>query len=201
MMSATAKRLFFDAAAPGWLRDHEFRQARLRELFHEYALPAEAPVLDIGSGAGIMLPFLLERRAGRGPIIALEISAAMLSLAYGRYGSEHGLRYVQGDAHMLPFADAVFNTAMCFSVYPHFSDARTALAEIRRCVRPDGRLCILHLMGHSELNAMHRQAGDTVADDVIPPAELLAADLSRHGFRATQVEERSDLYLIIAERL
>ncbi len=200
MHKITSKRDFFNGIAPRWIKDTDIRRARLERIFRLYDIPAVAPVLDIGSGTGILLPFLRENNSGSELIVELEISGEMLDLARTAHGDMPGTGYVQGDAHRLPFPDSSFATAMCFSVYPHFHAPATAIGEIRRCLLPGGRLCILHLMGHHELNAMHREAGEIVSRDFIPPAENLAMQLHVQGFEPYQVVEQSDLYLLLATR-
>ena len=198
MHETTDKRFFFDSVAPRWLRDAAPRSEQLRQILSSYAIPCAAPLLDVGSGAGIMLPFLRERSTSTDVIVEMDISGEMLNLAKHHHGDAGLLRYVQADAHRLPFPAASFNTVMCFSVYPHFHSPALALSELARCLKPGGQLCILHLMGHLELDAMHREAGDAVSRDILPAASDLATGLADYGFHPEIVEERSDLYLIVA---
>jgi len=229
MNALLRKQAFFDGVVPDWIRDTDERSARLAELFAAYDLPVDAPVLDVGAGAGIMLPFLLKQLETKqqhtpettaadpsefireqheaidtppaGPaVIELEISPEMLRMARATHGTDNGIAYLQADAHHLPFPDSFFRCVHCFSVYPHFDHPRRALAEFRRCLRPDGALCILHLMGHEELNAIHRDAGRVVAEDRLPPVDRVAEIIEESGFVVRYAEERSDLYLVVAGR-
>lgn len=198
MIATQEKCTFFDGIVPQWILDTKERSARLVQLFREYALPVEGPVLDIGSGAGILLPHL--RKSGNGIIAEVEISIEMLRMAREQYGESASACYLRSDAHHLPFATGTFNTAHCFSVYPHFDQPGHVLDEIRRCLRPAGTLCILHLMGHVQLNELHREAGRVVEHDILPPINTLAQTVTRHGFTVIRTEERSDLYLLLATR-
>jgi demethylmenaquinone methyltransferase/2-methoxy-6-polyprenyl-1,4-benzoquinol methylase len=197
MSSIAAKQVFFDRALPRWMEDLEQRSARLTEIFARYPIPRDGPILDVGAGTGILLPFLRGKEA---TVTELEISGAMLRQARDSNVSSDKTRFVQGDAHALPFAGEVFGSIHCFSVFPHFDSPERALREFARCVRTGGSLCILHLMGHEALNRIHRDAGRTVRDDVLPPVAQLANLVSKQGFRITLKEERDDLYLILATR-
>jgi demethylmenaquinone methyltransferase/2-methoxy-6-polyprenyl-1,4-benzoquinol methylase len=192
----TEKQLFFDDVAPRWVRDEATRSARLAELFTSDILPVSGPVLDVGTGTGILIPHL--RAAGCREIHACEISGSMLGMAHARYRDLPGVRFLQCDAQRLPVRDAVYGTVHCFSVYPHFDAPERALGEFRRVLRPGGSLCILHLMDHTELNALHRDAGRAVAHDILPPVHTLAAALPRHGYHVIHAEERPGLYLLQA---
>lgn len=197
MSALLEKQAFFDEVVPRWILDTEERSARLRDIFSRYHLPLAGPILDVGGGAGILLP-LLRGHAPAAPIVELEVSMEMLRMARRLHDGLANIAYVQADGHRLPFPDARFGSIHCFSVFPHLHERAAAIAELRRCLRPGGRLCILHLMGHEQLNDLHRDAGRVVAEDVLPPVETLAELLRPAGFDVTHAEERPDIYLLIA---
>jgi ubiquinone/menaquinone biosynthesis C-methylase UbiE len=49
----------------------------------------------------------------------------------------------EGDAQALPFADASFDTAVCTLSLCSIPDDRKAIAEMKRVLRPGGRLLLL----------------------------------------------------------
>lgn len=49
---------------------------------------------------------------------------------------------VVGDAHHMPFADAVFDRVFAFNVFEHLRDPKRAAAEIRRVLKPGGAAVI-----------------------------------------------------------
>ncbi|MBR9974278.1 MAG: class I SAM-dependent methyltransferase [Bacteroidetes bacterium] len=197
MNALIKKQAFFDEVVPRWILDTEERSTRLYELFMRFDLPLIGPILDVGAGAGILLP-LLRRFAPAAPIVELEVSMEMLRMARILHASLNDVTYVLADGHRLPFPDAHFGSIHCFSVFPHLHDRTTAIGELHRGLRPGGHLCILHLMGHEQLNDLHRDAGRVVADDVLPPVGVLADILRPAGFDITHAEERPDLYLLLA---
>jgi len=200
MHNVKEKRIYFDELAPRWIHDIDERSSRLGEIFAEYHIPVPAPVLDVGSGTGILLPLLRERTGMNASIVELEVSHEMLRLARDMNSTPGAIHYIQADAHTLPFPTNAFASAFCFSVYPHFSDPQRAIAELHRCLQPGGLLLILHLMGHRELNAMHGKARATVSRDVMPPVDVLARSIADAKFTVERMEERCDLYLLQAKR-
>ena len=97
---------------------------------------AEGAVLDVGCGTGRNLPLL--RPGVR--VIGLELSAEALARARRR---APGVPLVQGDAEALPFRSGVFDTVMSGLVFCSVPDAARGLAEVKRVLRPAGRLRML----------------------------------------------------------
>ena len=101
---------------------------------------ATGDVLEVAIGTGRNLPF---HPAGI-RLTGVELSTEMLAIARQRVqelGREIDLR--QGDAQALPFADESFDTVVCTLSLCGIPDDRKAVAEMRRVLRPGGRLLLL----------------------------------------------------------
>jgi ubiquinone/menaquinone biosynthesis C-methylase UbiE len=101
---------------------------------------AEGDVLEVAVGTGRNLPFYPEDVR----LTGIELSQEMLTLARRqatRLGRQVDLR--QGDAQALPFADASFDTVVCTISLCSIPDDRKAVAEMKRVLRPGGRLLLL----------------------------------------------------------
>ena len=100
---------------------------------------ADQRLLDVGTGTGEVLR-QLARRAGRPrQAIGVDSSPAMLSRVPALPA---GWDIRHSDARRLPFGDRAFDLAVAsyvLHVLPH-ADVPAALAELRRVLRPDGRL-------------------------------------------------------------
>jgi ubiquinone/menaquinone biosynthesis C-methylase UbiE len=122
------------------------------------ALQPRLTVLDVGCGNGGYHPKLAERGVSA---VAMDQSPGMVRDAH-RQAVERDLpvRVLQADAQMLPFADAAFDRAMANHMLYHVPDIRAALREMRRVVRPGGRIVLTTNAGdHMErLRALHREA-------------------------------------------
>jgi len=194
------KRNFFDERASSWdvLYNPQILQ-RIHSIFNQYLNCLEPPLLDLGSGTGILIPEIKNRFSDKDfLVVEADISKTMLKEAVNHHQSD-GVLYTQADGHNLPFKDKEFNSIVCFQVFPHFHDKLRVMPELQRILKPHGYLVILHLMGHKELNAMHKTTGNAVKKDKIIPAEKLARQLS--GFFSIEyIAEQMDLYLIIAKK-
>lgn len=93
-------------------------------------------VLDAGCGAGPLSAALRDRGA---TITGFDLSAAMIALARRRLGEDADLR-VADLADPLPYPDAAFDDVVASLVLHYLEDWTGPLAELRRVLRPGGRL-------------------------------------------------------------
>jgi demethylmenaquinone methyltransferase/2-methoxy-6-polyprenyl-1,4-benzoquinol methylase len=96
-------------------------------------------VLDVCCGTGDLA--IAARRAG-GDVTGLDFSDKMLERAR-RKAPE--IEWVQGDALALPFEDSSFDAVTVGFGVRNVEDLETALRELRRVLRPGGRLAILEI--------------------------------------------------------
>lgn len=102
----------------------------------ELAGRAEGRVLEVGCGTGQMLP-LYDQKA---EVIAFDPNAEALAYAHRRRPQAALLR---ASVERLPFADETFDTVVSALVFCSVPDPRLGLAEIRRVLKPNGRLLML----------------------------------------------------------
>ncbi|MFJ8990908.1 class I SAM-dependent methyltransferase [Streptomyces sp. NPDC102279] len=93
-------------------------------------------ILDAGCGSGPLSAALLDRGA---VVTGIDVSAGMLELAGRRLGDDVDLR-VADLSERLPFADGAFDDVVASLVLHYLEDWGPALAELRRVLRPGGRL-------------------------------------------------------------
>ncbi|CAM5670113.1 2-methoxy-6-polyprenyl-1,4-benzoquinol methylase, mitochondrial [Streptomyces avidinii] len=93
-------------------------------------------ILDAGCGAGALSAALRERGA---VVTGIDASAGMLSLARRRLGDDVALHVVDL-SHRLPFPDGAFDDVVASLVLHYLEDWGPALGELRRVLRPGGRL-------------------------------------------------------------
>jgi ubiquinone/menaquinone biosynthesis C-methylase UbiE len=93
-------------------------------------------ILDAGCGSGPLSAALRDRGA---IVSGFDKSAAMLRLARKRLGPDTDLR-VTDLGHPLPYPDAAFDDVVASLVLHYLEDWTAPLAELRRVLRPGGRL-------------------------------------------------------------
>ena len=147
----------------------QFAQAAISAL----GLAAGRSVLDVGAGSGGAALAMAEQGLR---VTAIDASPRMVDRILTR-AAERGLSiYVQAmDGQALQFEDATFDAALSVLGIILFPDAARGLAEIRRVVRPGGRVSVVTWTRpqHYELAVELRAAIQSVWPEQ-PPAVLPA---------------------------
>jgi SAM-dependent methyltransferase len=105
-------------------------------------------ILEIGPGVGIHAIPVAEALRPDGVLEALDMQQPMLD-ELARHAARHGVANIvtrRGDAQRLPYPDASFDAAYLVSVLGEIPDARAALRELRRVIRPAGRLLVCEVV-------------------------------------------------------
>jgi demethylmenaquinone methyltransferase / 2-methoxy-6-polyprenyl-1,4-benzoquinol methylase len=143
-LPAEGVRRMFDRIAPVYDAMNRVMTAgldqRWRRATVRVAVRPGDRVLDACCGTGDLA--VAARKAGAGKIVGLDFSEPMLARAR-RKAPE--LDWVQGDVLELPFEDASFDAAVVGFGVRNVEGLAAALRELRRVLRPGGRLGILEI--------------------------------------------------------
>src|SRR5258708_36200017 len=107
------------------------------------ALQPGGAALDVACGTGQLTLQLKDRVGVGGRTVGLDFSERMLDVARAAHPF---IDWVDGDATRLPFEDSVFDAATTAFGLRNLADPEKGLAEMRRVVRPGGRLVVLEFL-------------------------------------------------------
>jgi ubiquinone/menaquinone biosynthesis C-methylase UbiE len=137
-------------------------------ITRERLLEALAPragdtVLEVGPGTGYYT-LDVARAVGRLHIFDLQPEMLEHTLRRAREAGVDNVEPRQGDARSLPYREDAFDAAYLVTVLGEIPDQEAALRELRRVVRPGGRLVVGELFGDPHMvgeTALRRRAEAT----------------------------------------
>jgi ubiquinone/menaquinone biosynthesis C-methylase UbiE len=126
--------------AEAYERVSDFQFEGGQRLVERLGLEEGARVLDVGCGTGRLARWIAERLGPKGSVVGIDPLEHRIGVARSQAGAA---RFEVGQAEDLgAFEDSSFDAVCLSSVLHWVSDKARALAEIRRVLRPGGRLAV-----------------------------------------------------------
>jgi len=200
-LACTSKhRDYFNTRAATWDdRITDETRSRLQAIVAGLGIAPGSTVLDVGTGTGVLLPFLVEAVGPEGRIVAVDFAPAMLARARAK-NPQANITFIEADATSLPLPDATFDEVICNATFPHFTDKAAAVAEMARVLKPGGRVVVCHPASREFINQLHRSLGGVVANDLIPDDATMRAMFAHAGFESIEIENRDDRHVLTARK-
>jgi len=121
-----------------WLTHLAMQQSRLAPYRDRVISGASGRVLEVGIGSGLNLP---RYRSGVDRIIGLDPSPKLLAMAHASArASAMPVELIEGSAEAIPIEDRAVDTVVTTWTMCSVPDVGRALQEMRRVLRPGGRL-------------------------------------------------------------
>lgn len=103
-------------------------------------LPKSARVLELGSGSGELWVKNVSRLAPGWKLTLSDLSTGMLQRCAARLGGQKTISWTAIDANAIPFERGCLDGVIANHMLYHVPDLDKALGEIRRVLKPGGRL-------------------------------------------------------------
>lgn len=150
------------------------------------ALPPGGSAVDVATGTGKVASDLGRRVAPGGRVVGVDLSEGMIGIARRRFGGQPGLTFVVADALALPLPDGSFDAATIAFGMRNLPDYRAGFAEMRRVVRPGGRVVCL------EISRPRSRAARLLRwwfDRVVPLIGRVAGQASAYSYLVRSVQD------------
>ncbi len=142
-MSETVIRKQYDQMADVYDQRWNNYIAKTLSVLKNWAeIAPEATVLDIGCGTGEFEQLLLTENPQQ-VITGVDISEEMLLVAQQKCRSYSHVSFQNASVSDLPFTNNSFDVIVSASAFHYFDDPNVALMEIRRVLKPEGKVLIL----------------------------------------------------------
>ena len=192
-------RAFFNEKASIWDESvAEKDVTKLENVARQLNLELGTTVLDIGTGTGVFVPYLVKKMGQEGQLVAFDIAEKMLQVARAK-GIPGKITYVQADVAFMPLVDEHFDAVVCYSSFPHFDNKVKALHEIKRVLKKGGRLFVCHTASRDNINKIHSQIPG-FASHILPNRGEMKRLLLENGFVDVEVYDTTQSYFATGMR-
>jgi len=168
------QQAFFDERAERWDDIVTHKEEKIKHILQFLNVKGGDRILDVGTGTGILVPYLAERIGPSGQLLAVDFSKNMIEVAQRKFPADQypHVKFIAED--IMQFApEELFDAIVCFSCFPHFIEQKKAIAHMARLLKDSGRLLIAHEDSRDYINNLHKDAGEEVEEDYLPPIEVL----------------------------
>ena len=190
------RQTFFNQVAESWDKEYDNSKlhAFLEQFVPSFGLSAGQHILDVGTGTGILIPFLHRVVGSEGHITAIDYAQKMVDICKIKYSNLPNVSIMVVNAEHLQFLNNSFDAVICFGVFPHLDNKKIALNQFHRVLKSKGKLIIAHALGRAEVR-YHHQNTPAVAKDVLPNEKIIQKMLVKAGFTGIQIGDKQGSYL------
>lgn len=123
-------------------RWHTYLTNTLQFLKQWIAISKTDYILDVGCGTGYFEQLLLTENAQQS-VVGVDISTEMLKIAKQKFSFHPNYQFHQTSVNNLPFDNGYFDLVVSASAFHYFEQPQIALLEMKRVVKPQGKIIIL----------------------------------------------------------
>jgi ubiquinone/menaquinone biosynthesis C-methylase UbiE len=187
---------FFNSMAEKWdvICNHDI--VKIEKILNFLDIKPGAKILDVGTGTGILIPFLVELSKEHGEITAIDVSYKMLEIAQQKYPYEN-VSYVFDDVLEANLPNEHYDLAICYSVFPHFVEKQSAIQAISKYLKIGGKLMICHSQSRDAINNLHKNISDAVSEDDLPPMDVIKGYFFELGFKTNVEKDNDEMFVIV----
>ena len=196
------RKEYFDKATNSW--DKRFLTPRLSSfletLVPQFGLDAGQNVLDVGTGTGVLIPYLVQAVGPSGSVTAIDYSENMVQVCRTKHSHLKNVSIKVGNIEEDAFPAETFDYVVCFGLFPHLENKEKALRNMNNALKRYSKLVIAHALSSEEIKAHHKDASSAVLHDMLPKKAEMTQLLERTGFTEISIKDEPGLYLCIAHK-
>jgi 2-polyprenyl-3-methyl-5-hydroxy-6-metoxy-1,4-benzoquinol methylase len=167
--------------------------ARLREIVASAELRPGAVVLDVGTGAGVLIPLIQSCQPST--VLACDLAEKMLQRVQDKYP---GVRIYHTDIASLALVSTSVDAIFMNGMYGNIADKSAACGNAACMLRSGGRLVVSHPEGRAFVDQL-RATSDLFIES-LPTKEAFGTVLGPPGLEVIAYRDEPKLYLMVARK-
>ena len=191
-----SRQKYFNQLADSWDKRFltEALSTFLEQIVPTFGLLPGQKILDVGTGTGILIPFLLKAVGPTGQVSAIDYAEKMVKICKAKYAHLPNVTFTVQQVETLDFPSQTFDAVTCFGLFPHLENKEKALRQLNRILKTNGKLIIAHALSSREIKAHHHNASSVVAKDILPTAAMMKKLLKQAGFEKINIIDKPGQY-------
>lgn len=193
-------RNYFNEHAKNWDDEVYHDPEKLRIIINALKLKQGSKVLDVGTGTGITIPYLVKHVTNNGKVVAVDISKEMITISKNKYSKEYpNVDFIVGDINEISYENN-FDTILCYSCFPHFLDQENIINKMVRALNQSGTLMIAHSQSRKNINSIHKNVQNITSKDRLPPMRILKNMLLKSNLKIIESLDNREMFYVIAKK-
>lgn len=186
---------FFNSVAKNWDNMIEINESKINYLLSKLEIKKEDNILDIGTGTGVLIPFLVDK-ASKGSVKGVDISKGMLEVASEKFkhlsNVDFDLVNVEKDN-----IGCKYDKIILYSMYPHLENKTNTIKKlVTNNLNKDGILMIAHSNSRDFLNNLHKKADESVNESRLIEVNKQKEVFINAGLNVTDAFENDEIYYL-----
>lgn len=126
---------------PTWV--NRYLRKCQRALVASLDIKQNMSFLDVGCGTGFALGRIAASVGGVGQFYGVDLSQGMIDKAEDAFKDDDSFHFLKANAESIPLANDSFHIIICSNSFHHYLNPLKTLREMRRLLRPAGKVHIL----------------------------------------------------------
>lgn len=190
---------FFNQIAKEWDSIIEVNEEKINTLLSKLNITDNSKVLDIGTGTGVLIPFLKSLNPN-GYIKGVDISSEMLNVAREKFRNIEKVSFELVDVEK-DVINETYDSIVLYSMFPHLKDKTNTIKKlVEKNLEKGGQLIIAHSNSRTFLNNMHKEKNEFVSEDRLISVTDQRYLFEKVGLKVVDAFEDNEIYYLVIKR-